>query len=80
MLEKFLIEVPQEVADKARIAAEETGRSIESVLSEWMQLINEQQISLNASFPVYTVFGSEAAVPVLRKILRTHSDSADEPA
>ncbi len=79
MAEMILLEIPEDVARLAREAAEETGRSMELVLTQWLQwaaATTVDELVPGASYPIYSAFDSYEAAQVLEQVLKA-SNSAD---
>jgi hypothetical protein len=72
MAETITLEIPEEVAARAREAAERSGRALEAVLTAWLERGAEQDVSVwltpGAEYPIYTPYGNEAAAQVVDRM------------
>lgn len=69
MSESITLELPEEIAERARETAARTGRSLEVVLTYWLErgAAAETVAPLvpNVEYPIFTPFGNEAAAQIL---------------
>jgi hypothetical protein len=76
MTEKVTLNLPDEVLQRAQVAANRTGRPFEDILTEWVargsEIDVETLINPNLEYPIYTLLGNEAAAQVLRDALISH--------
>lgn len=74
MAEAITLELPDEVARRAREAARRTGRQIEDVLTDWISrgAVSDDTTLLvpGAAYPIYTPYGNEAAAQGLLDALK----------
>jgi hypothetical protein len=68
------LELPDSALHRAQETAERTGRSVESVLTEWIKRVaasdDFSQFTPDAKFQVYTLFGSEDTAQALYEFLK----------
>jgi len=83
MSEMFTVELSEEVARRAQETANRKGRSIEAILSEWIErsAVAEEFAPLisGVEYPIYTPLGNEAAAAVLMEVLK-EAKEADKKA
>jgi hypothetical protein len=69
MAEVVTLELPDEVAYRAREAAQRTGRLFEYVLTEWLgrgaASEDATRTLQGAAYPIHTPYGNEAAAQIL---------------
>jgi plasmid stability protein len=74
MAEMVTLELSQAVVERARQTASRTGRSVEAVLTEWLErsVLSEDVMDLmaGAEYPIYTPYGNEAAAQTLFEALQ----------
>lgn len=73
MFETVTLQIPDELANRAKETAARTGRSLESVLVEWLTWsadVSAQSGSPEqASFEIYTPYGNDEAAQILADVL-----------
>ena len=83
MSEKIILELPEEVARRAHETSERTGRSLESILIDWLEQSAAQAdiypLHSDTEYTLYTPYGNETAAQVLMDFLETSkgNDEAD---
>ena len=80
MAETITLELPNEVAHRAREAARRTGRQMEDVLINWISrgAVSDDTTLLvpGATYPIYTPYGNEAAAQGLLDALKAEGTGA----
>ncbi len=80
MAEAITLELPDEIAHRAREAARRTGRQMEDVLTDWISrgAVSDDTTLLipGATYPIYTPHGNEAAAQGLLDALQTEGFAA----
>jgi len=75
MSEKVILELPDGVARRARETSERTGRSLESILIDWLERSAAQAdvypLLPDTEYTLYTPYGNEAAAQVLMDFLES---------
>lgn len=83
MAEMITLEIPEEVAARAKDEAERSGRALEAVLTEWLERGAAQDVSVwltpGAEYPIYTPYGNEDAARLLSDLLNV-TDSTNHVA
>jgi hypothetical protein len=76
MTEKVILELPDEMLQRAQAAAKRTGRDVQEVLKDWIARGAERDVESlilpNVEYPIYTLLGNEAAAPILLEALKAH--------
>ena len=79
MSEMFTVELSEEAARRAQETANRQGRSVEAILSEWIErgALAEEFAPLipGVEYPIYTPLGNEAAAAVLLELLKETKDA-----
>lgn len=69
MTEKVVLELPEEIAQKAREESERTGHSLESVLLNWLERsaanADVYPLIAGAEYRIETPYGNESAAQTL---------------
>jgi hypothetical protein len=82
MTETVTLELPEEVANRAREAATRLNRPLEAVLTEWIERAAQSEdttlLLSSAEYPIYTPYGNEAAAQVLWDTLNRNSSPDDK--
>ncbi|MGH2352410.1 MAG: hypothetical protein ACRDI2_16665 [Chloroflexota bacterium] len=75
MTETVTLELPDEVAHRARAAAHRTGRRLEDVLTEWLDRAAAAEDSAllppNVEHHIFTPYGNDAAARILLEVLKS---------
>jgi hypothetical protein len=79
MTEQVTLEVSEATLRRAREAARQTHRPVESVLADWLESASAAAdiypLDPSATYHVYTPFGAEATAQSLLEMLRTEDDT-----
>jgi hypothetical protein len=71
MVEKFTLELSDEIAKRAKVEADRLGRAVEHILNDWVERGSEHplktQVKSRTEFPIYTPFGNESTAQILRE-------------
>jgi hypothetical protein len=82
MTEQVTLKVSDATLRRAREAAKQTNRPVESVLADWLESASAAAdiypLDPTATYHIYTPFGAEAPAQSLLEMLRT--DDKDTPA
>ena len=74
-METVALTLPEVMMTQAREIANQTGRTVEAVLIEWLERSAEldisQWITPGTVYPVYTLYGNEEAAQVLGDFLKS---------
>ncbi|MDQ2808556.1 MAG: hypothetical protein M3Z04_16855 [Chloroflexota bacterium] len=66
--------LPAEVLDHANRVAEQSGRTLDSILAAWIQCgADSEEVAIltpGAQYPIYTPYGDTGAGEVLHRLLR----------
>ena len=79
MSEKVMLELPENIAQRARKASERSGRSFETILIDWLER-SAAQDDIHPHIPdtAYTIetpYGNEAAAKILMDYLEADGDN-----
>lgn len=76
MVEKFTLELSDEIAKRAKVEADRSGRAVEQILTDWVERGAEHPLktSINSriEFPIYTPFGNEEVAQILRERMEAY--------
>jgi hypothetical protein len=79
MSEKVILELPENIAQRARAISERTGQSFETVLLDWLErsATNDAIYPLvsGAEYSIETPYGNEAAAKTLMDFLESSRDN-----
>jgi hypothetical protein len=82
MTEHVTLELSEATVRRAREAARQTNRPIETVLAEWLERASASAdifpLDQNTIYHIYTPFGAEATAQSLLEMLRAEDDT-DRP-
>lgn len=76
MTKAIMLELPEFLIERAEHTAEQVGRPIETILTEWLEI--GASSSTTNLIPIYTPYGNEHIATALQKFL--DSESADGKA
>jgi len=75
------LELADRLIERAQETAQHTGRSVETVLTQWVELGAEQAAAmtmlLNGPHHLYSPLGGEATAQALGDYLKTHDHQGD---
>ena len=78
MNEHVLLEVPESIANHAREVAQQTGRSFEDVLTEWLERGAASEsiypLRTDVHYEVWSPYDSAEAAATLTRILEEHNE------
>jgi hypothetical protein len=73
MAEMITLKLSEDIVRRAKDTAHDTGRSLESVLTEWLERGSAVQdiapLKPGVVYPIYTPFGGEAAAQKMLDLL-----------
>jgi hypothetical protein len=79
MAEHVTLELSDTTVQRAREAARQTNRPLETVLAEWLERVSASvdifPLDPNATYHIDTLFGSEATAQSLLEMLQAENDA-----
>lgn len=76
MTERIILDLPDEITQRAREKALQTGRQLEELLTDWIRQCAADEATKTHEFeyPIYTPLGNEEAAEIL-KIMSQRTDT-----
>ena len=83
MAEIVRLELPEELVRHAREIGASSGRSVEDILTQWLERgsVVEDVLPLKpgVEYPIYTIFGMEKAAQALGEFLKAEEKKDTDP-